>query len=142
MLTKSPEDRAHAVAIAKDVLERIRLHRLNLLSDNGYVVGFPSFPREGSLQENIDLAESSCEVCALGAMFLSYARLYNNIYCQKQSDSYGQIIDKLENYFYTEELELSEHHFERRRTEYEKNDEEVMIDICENIIDNNGVYNN
>jgi len=72
-----------AVLIAKDVLERLEKGKLHLKRASGFIVINEKFPHQGSLQENLDKAEANCKVCALGGMFLSYARLFNGIDCEE-----------------------------------------------------------
>jgi hypothetical protein len=63
-----------AIAIAKDVLERLKLEKLNLARKTGFIVPVAytieeTFPKTGSLQKQIDKAEANCQVCALGGIF-------------------------------------------------------------------------
>lgn len=105
-----------AVAIAKDVCKRLKIQKLNVKRANGYVhrkSGF-RFTFEKSLQEQIDAVESQCQVCALGGMFLSYVRLFNNVDITYDMRNFSPIADKLGKVFSHKTLALIEGVFERR----------------------------
>lgn len=76
--------REKRVAVMLDVMDRIRADAINLLSDNVYLCQqdfhsrhFHPF-RDDDVQAHVPDLAASCEVCMLGAMFLSYAALYDN----------------------------------------------------------------
>lgn len=76
------------VAIAKDVLKR-----LNKLRFDG--VGYCESKRpmkklegKGQLQKHLPIVEKSCYVCALGATFLSYIRLFNKVRVEDVAETF------------------------------------------------------
>lgn len=73
--------REKRIAIAKDVIKRIKLGKLRV-AHQGYFDRNKEFPIYGSLQKQIEKAEANCRVCAMGGMLLSYARLYNEVRCE------------------------------------------------------------
>ncbi len=75
-MTKSQK----AVAIAKDVISRIKLKKLKV-NQKGYFNPLNLFSLDQGipLQSQVEFLESKCEVCALGGMLLSYTRLFNNV---------------------------------------------------------------
>ena len=115
--TKITRKRAMAIAIAKDVLHRLKLEKLTLKFGN-YLLPNGSFPSTGSLQEEIDKAEANCQVCALGGMFLSHVRLHNKVQCENMCNMYidsspfALIVDKLSKVFTRTEIALIEGVFE------------------------------
>jgi hypothetical protein len=71
-----------AVAVAKDVLAQLKLKKIKFKIDSGYLRGeipLAELDKEKGLQEQIDVVQKNCEVCALGGCFLSYVRLYNHV---------------------------------------------------------------
>lgn len=104
-----------AIAIAKDVLKRLKLEKLSLARRTGFIVPKGKFPTTGSLQEQIDKAEANCQVCALGGMFLSHVRLHNGIQCDNVCDgsfNFRQISLELKQIFSLKTLALIEGVFE------------------------------
>lgn len=82
-----PFDPIKAVAVAKDVIQQLRLKRLHP-EGNGYIYSPQPIPEvaaafnadsECDLQSVVDVVSQKCGVCAKGALVLSMARLYNNI---------------------------------------------------------------
>jgi hypothetical protein len=71
-------DREKAMAIAKDVLAHLHSYqlwrRVYLSGELGYVT-----TENRDLQEYVPELEASCRMCALGACFVSKARLYDNM---------------------------------------------------------------
>ena len=159
---KCPE----AVAIAKDVLNRIELNKLNIESGK-YIFQKAGFPIKGSLQEQIDMAEANCEVCLLGGIFMSYTRLYNKVLVEELCNDIlvvNRLTKKLRQYFSIKELQLMEFFFEGTcfigdsgnfsgshnmgSKNYEIYSEEYdnlsfrdrMVRVCMNIIDNGGEF--
>src|SRR5580704_5386593 len=107
------------VAIARDVIEHLNL--MQVMRHNTYLKGFvPNLPKTGEAQKHINKIQKHCQVCALGACFLSYVRLnddtdikefcypdltdHNNNVCVEYSD----IAEKLKGIFSREQLELIE----------------------------------
>lgn len=111
MVAKTPSKRKMAVAIAKDVLKRLKLEKLRVMRGN-YLSENSRFPETGSLQEQIDKAEANCQVCALGGLFLSHVRLYNNVKCEEVDFERSLIVDSLSPVFTSTELALVEGVFE------------------------------
>ena len=76
------EQRDKRVAVARDVLKQLDRADMRLkVRHNSYLSG-PSFRGSfggGSLQSYVDELQQHCEVCMLGAAFLSYTRLYNGV---------------------------------------------------------------
>ena len=70
-----------AILIAEDILARIEKGSLHLRTANGLIDMNGKFPREGSFQDQIDLAERNCKVCAIGGMFLSYVSIFGKVKC-------------------------------------------------------------
>jgi hypothetical protein len=126
-----------AIAIAKDVLHRLKLEKLNLARKTGFIVPVAytieeTFPKTGSLQKQIDKAEANCQVCALGGIFLSHVRLHNGIQCDKVYDgsfNFHQISSKLRQIFSAKTLALIEGVFEGGllRAGYVLDKEEKML---------------
>lgn len=161
--------RQKAIAIAKDVLKRLKLDKIRLFSGS-YITPFYKFPSFGSLQQQIDKAETNCEVCALGGLFLSSVRLYNEENCEdwKHGTDFDDLKDSLKKYFSISDLILIEGMFEgitfnyeslsRSRIEDDVNKyreetlkghkkkstktqlEIILKEICENIIRNDGSF--
>lgn len=104
-----------AIAIAKDVLHRLKLEKLSLARRTGFIVPKETFPKTGSLQKQIDKAEANCQVCALGGIFLSHVRLHNGVQCDNVCDgsfNFHQISSKLKQIFSEKTLALIEGVFE------------------------------
>jgi len=70
------------ISIVKDCLARLRYRSVR--SRNGYVVGLRTIAsvNDGQLKLHIRQFEKECQVCALGAMFLSYVGKENRITCE------------------------------------------------------------
>jgi hypothetical protein len=81
------EIRAKRVAVARDVIERIEAGKLRVATggylyideDAGPVDTDGLIARGGDLQPHVDEIERNCEVCALGAVLLSKARLMDAV---------------------------------------------------------------
>lgn len=69
------------VAIAKDVIKQIHNDKLKYIGGGGYFTTKDLvLPLDDDAQCHIDKIQSkSCGVCALGAAFISYIRLYDNV---------------------------------------------------------------
>ncbi len=81
----SPEIRARRVSIARDILKQLEARALTLARGT-YMspVDYDAKQRlsvqlEGDLQEHANLFQANCEVCMIGAIFLSKARVLNNV---------------------------------------------------------------
>jgi hypothetical protein len=79
-------DAVKAVAIARDVLKQLRMDKLRTAT-NFYIHNWKPLPEtilyEDDAQQHLDLIQKSCQVCAKGAAFLSYIRLYNKVNMRK-----------------------------------------------------------
>ncbi len=119
MTAVDTKDRAGAVAIAKDVLKQLKTLGV---TKGRYVsstpLPFPIGPDE-DLQACVDDITPYCHVCALGALFLSKARLFNdapvkNLYEDNAVNvSRFKIEPHLELYFGTDDLLRIEYTFEK-----------------------------
>jgi hypothetical protein len=124
--------REMGVAVAKDVLEQLRLSRLDVRC--GMYMGGRYDSRSGpvakkisermikspacDLKDVVDLAASSCRVCAKGAAVLSMARLFDNLPATLffRSDGYplgNNPWKELEAVFSWETIQLIEAAFEK-----------------------------
>jgi hypothetical protein len=77
--TMSCAEEPKAVQVARDVLAHIRAY---IVRTGSYVSGNvlrKDVNKDGDLQDNLDVVAESCNVCALGAMLLSKARLYDDV---------------------------------------------------------------
>lgn len=160
-----------AVAIAKDVIKQIKARRLRI-GNAGYYVNGEIPPNCGiqvgdQVQEHIPLLRRKCDVCAKGAIFLSYVELKNQVtflpenFHDRCGDPAHRIVDfdgadiceNLGGAFSRESLDLIEMAFERcnlwlsdkSKAAYDlgsryKTPGKRMIAICENIIENKGVF--
>jgi hypothetical protein len=141
------------VAIAQDVLQH--LHQFNTDSKNHreYVrlQQLDNLPLHGNAQKHIDQISQGCEVCALGACFLSYIRLFNEVDINEICFGVraGQVRAALTRHFPADELRLIEDSFEGwskpdnpSRQFYLKHPDsrERLEAIMRNIIDNNGDF--
>lgn len=85
-----------AVAIAKDVLRQIRFYRN--VNKGSYVAGNLGITADDldydkcGAKEHISEITKSCSVCALGACFLSYVRLFNKVKFQDVVGAWGNIM--------------------------------------------------
>lgn len=158
MKTKTKLSKAAAlrVAIAKDVLQRMRYR--------GVVCGiyYTSAPNIGQItnpQKQIRELEKGCQVCALGAMFLSYIKICDRVpasdFFTTESDYSGATIlnasdtdmrSRMECLFDYEQLGLIEGAFENFRDRETYNlypglpPSERLRKIMRNVIRNDGVY--
>ncbi len=82
MAAVTAEILAERVAIALDVLEQLRRETNPLRAQRGaYIVGSIKQPEaaDPDLQDAIDEVQQNCQVCLKGGLFLSYARLRDNV---------------------------------------------------------------
>ncbi|RJQ26713.1 hypothetical protein C4577_02895 [Candidatus Parcubacteria bacterium] len=85
--TRTPRtNRAKAVALAKDVIKHLDDFKniivgkyVEFVEEPGSTNEFKDLNAEKDVQEIIEPLSKKCEVCALGACFLSYIRLYDNV---------------------------------------------------------------
>lgn len=150
MWRDSPKKREMRLAVAKDVLKRLRRKKLNVFSGNGYIVpkntsyfeidNLKSSCQHDNSQEHLDKIESSCEVCALGACMLSHIRLFNKVVIE---DTFGGENAKfaLGSYFSRQQLGIIENVFERiSNWSTREENSKRLAKIMRNIIKNNGKY--
>lgn len=108
-----------AVAIAKDVLKRLQLRKLH--STQGCYLGeIPGKELDVALDDDakkhIDEFEKKCVVCALGAAFLSYIRLYDGLTCDVvQYGARSSMVGSLKEAFTELELDQIESCYEKWR---------------------------
>lgn len=104
-----------AVAIAKDVISQIK-RRIYLPESGVYVAGAnDNIPQTAigtkQLQPFLKKRNLRCEVCAIGAAFLSSVRLFNDLIVPEYWDN-CDMKDKLREYFSPLELQALEASFE------------------------------
>lgn len=94
------------VAVAKDVLKQLAARKIKA-SPGVYLhaelkKGAPGRESDGgdgyseltgSLQDHLTTKVKRCEVCALGAAFVSYVRLFNKVNIGDETDTYGGAIE-------------------------------------------------
>jgi hypothetical protein len=116
-----------AVLVAQDVLDR--LDHLSLTRGH-YLYGYPDkgdINPDGDLRDNVKVIEQICSICALGALLLSKARLFDDvpmtnvleyggfgISTYRINMTRGELTAKLRDAFSDEQLDLIETAFERR----------------------------
>ncbi len=161
-----------AVDIAKDVIKWIRARKLKINNDGNYLEGdlgkSCQIRRGDQIQDHLPTLRRKCDVCAKGAIFLSYIELKNKIkfgyelkvpseWDNTSSISYSGnwICSRLGDAFTRENLDLIESAFEvavMGTSDYEAAKRAIdfgykfgtpgkrMIAICQNIIENNGEF--
>ncbi len=152
------DDAEKRVAIARDVI----VH-LNLVKPSQGTYCYRSRPKgirgRDSAQNYIDKISKDCDVCALGACFLSYIRLNNQVKVHEvigkkgynlNHVSVGQYLiqQKLGSYFTSEQLNVIEsafenYHCEDQCDEYDdlgKTPKARLRNIMRNIIKNKGEF--
>lgn len=110
-MTETITDKALVrIAIAKDVLKQMRYWEV----ETTYFYSTKITQPYSNLQTQLlTLPKKSCHVCALGACFLSYVRLYDEV----KTDNYGGVMwpviqSTLLKYFELDQLNLIEAAFE------------------------------
>lgn len=137
------------VRIAQDVLAQIAAKKL--LAERGTYIDVIGLEHRPDDQFNVAFKETSdakCEVCALGALFIGLINLTNHCTVEQTDGGgfgpFGHLRKRLEDVFGSDQCELIENRFEHwgdfDENEWEKDDEETLIDIMKNIIENNGVF--
>lgn len=115
----SPADKR--VAIAKDVLEQIKLKRLSALSGTYFNLS-TDLDEDKSIQANLNKVE--CQACALGSMMFSHIKYNNECSVAEGEDIDSRYIKgKLHNYFDESQLVLIETAFEQWKDNYNFDDE-------------------
>ena len=119
------------IAVAKDVISRIQLAKLRGIAGE-YIA------RSKTKCNTPNQAEERCKVCAIGAAFLSYVRLFNGT--TKPLNHYygGDMYDLLEQCFSGLELNEIEDYFEC--LEGTDNDTDRILMIMQNIVDGKGKF--
>lgn len=86
-------ERKKCCAVAQDVLDHLKL--LNVARGTYCEGKFPDGVRDSKEQAKkyIDVISKDCKVCAIGACFLSYVRLYNNVTLGQLVGGYDTIKD-------------------------------------------------
>jgi hypothetical protein len=159
-----------AIAVAKDVINQLDDHKY--LAETGNYVFYTGSRLDlpQSFQEVLETTQSRCEVCALGGMFVSTARLRNRISTQQALMNVSDVmVHAIEDIFPEKELRAIEFVFEGyNASHYDFTYEETnalvnyaevvrggvlkelpwpdrkgvhMRRIMQNIIDNDGTFN-
>lgn len=115
------------IAIVKDVLARIKHRRIRtgfyFSGVHNVIYDLRELPNdEGKVYVDaeklnaknfIDLLEEKCDVCALGSLFMSHIRVFNQISLGQIDSERDTITQSLHEYFDKEQLDLIETAFER-----------------------------
>jgi hypothetical protein len=146
------------VAIAKDVLKQLKA--LNVVKGT-YLRNYGlQLPRNDQAKQHINQISRGCEVCALGACFLSHIRLFNEVDVGTLAGRCGETVNcvfagsdlidaELHKYFTYDQLLLIEAAFEgwtgegyEARDFYDKHPDpkERLQAIMQNIVKNNGEF--
>lgn len=155
------------VALAKDLLERIKSHKIKLSSGTGYFIGFSTRVQQSA----VEFLQKHCTVCARGGLMISHFIKDPNKKLEERcgyktgygSNSQNLTKEVLSDTFYEEELELIEVAFEHDKEfpgygdgkgvndddlldmavvfglRYE-DDYDRLKAICKNIIENDGSF--
>jgi hypothetical protein len=143
------------IAIVKDVIKTLKLpkkQRYQPLTNNTYVriaacpKNWENKPLDKLFKKNI----ADCQVCGLGAMFISMVKLYDDVATKIMSveDDYDNLPDrlvadsedvpsKLGRYFSKDQREAIEMAFEHGPI---SDDRDRLRSICQNILDNKGTF--
>lgn len=161
------DKREMAVAVAKDVLQMLAEEN-NIQVQTGYYLSseYKPIDLEGDLKDVLPkMTNAGCRVCAIGALLLSKARLYNQVPlrkifyrtfsrwdCEEIAAGRCIFIELLTEIFSQRTLDLIEAAFEKSGgsdkylygainfgTQY-KDDKERLIAIMHNIIDHEGEF--
>lgn len=120
----SKQKRAERVAIAQDALAQLEADKYVVLAGNGYVWSWldETVPQEDDLQDHLE-ALQDCEVCLLGACFLSFVRRHDSVRISELDRSpsgrsflthSGVVFDRLSQFFDKATLARLEAAFEGR----------------------------
>ena len=171
MTTKTKEE--VIIELAKDVIQQIKKekyiadhnwYRIETANQYDYLSG--SIYDE-SLQEILKNKAKKCSVCAIGSLFISYVRNYNEINTRdirNSSDQFNIIYNKLKQFFNIRQLQLIEFTYEggegrwdsyQLEEEYDFSTEEIkiafqfhrkytdkdrLLAIMRNIVRNKGIF--
>lgn len=151
-------DKKKAVAIAKDVLKWLKAGRMK--AESMIYCHTPRIPT-GSVRAGLSVVtkDKPCKVCALGALFIAAVDKFNKLDIPSPCDCFndGMIREHLNFAFTERQLHEVEWAFERWQTDEiapgmkdlnkagqfvkdETNDTIRLEKICQNIIDNKGVF--
>lgn len=154
MSTKSQR----AVEVAEDVLKQLNKRKNGYLASGmGYLqTKYDLTSAEGSLQDHLDgIQEGGCEVCALGALLLSKARLYDDVPISNDGICITDCLNGLTTVFSQRQLNLIEAAYEGGRLDYDNSSLERsavafgekyrdrkarMRAIMQNIVENQGKF--
>ena len=128
-----------AVALAKDVLKH--LDRFIPQSGTFLSISGTVGPNEIELELRDYMKDKTCNVCALGSLFLAYANIYNHVPVKDLTDSYDlkyegyshitlgikDIQDKLKEVFSESQLRLIEIAYELGRGHFRFNPVETKV---------------
>ncbi len=156
-LTREIRDRR--IALAHDLLRQMGREDNRLMVERGnYVEGSFPLPAVADLhkldvRDVVEEMQQHCEVCAKGALFLSYARLFDQMrlvnfvdfqgrHAEAKSRMDERITKALSDTFSGEELDHIEARFEGWRDEYDyvSNAYAALAEIAQEIIDGDGSY--
>ncbi len=153
-----------AVDIAKDVIKWIRVRKLKIKDHGSYLSGdlkgCADVVYQDQVQPHLPALRKHCDVCAKGAMLLSYIELKNKVtfgqvirlgpwtpYAQsRRASCHGSscIAEALDGAFDRDQLDRIEDAFEcwdgNEWGKKFKTPGKRMIAICQNIIENNGEF--
>lgn len=161
--------RERAVAVATDVIEQLDKKRGSYRLNGGYLGqndGTALFPVGGDLQQCADQAQRSCSVCAIGALLISKARLFNHVPISRlaATNFYGEpgqlgagrdtIIELLDGVFTESQAAMIEAAFETTNVftsmdaskavafglQHQRSHKARLRAIMQNIVDNDGVF--
>ncbi len=141
-----------AIAIAKDVLKHLR--HTNINNEKDYCAGEVKLPAnttcETNIQPYVSKLAKTCNVCALGGMFLSYIRLFDRVsygdigymenYDHNISVGRSFITNKFEKIFTFDNLSDIESAFESKWIDNYPNPKDRMKAIMNNVITNDGRF--
>ena len=123
--------RKKAVAVAKDVIEQLRIGRL--ISTPGCYVSLSNFDysinkgKESFRSIYRDNSNIECSVCAIGAAFIGYVNQYNNATLDDVfNEDSNKYIDILSDVFSRYQLRLMERIYEGRWEDFPEDFEEYI----------------
>jgi len=130
------EKRKMRIAVEKDVIKRIKLKKLK--GKSGQYIEHKKLKSHMDFCNTPTQAETKCNVCAIGAAFLSFVRLYNNA-TEKLDSYYGtEMYDLLMTCFTEDQLRNIDNYFEDNRTI--ESDTDRILAIMQNAVDHKGDF--
>lgn len=144
------------ILLAKDVLKYLEANKIYARHNyfNANYIG-KDIPKSGSLKTLLSKSNTTCDVCALGSLFYSYIRRFNNFNINNITKTHfsnyisngeleinnrDDLILKLKKYFSPDQLQSIENDYELNYFSPKTEDHEMMRLIMINIISNNGKY--